>query len=154
MGRFDKLIMKLLRGASDASFAFDDLRYILEKLGFAERIRGSHHIFDRDDVEELVNIQRHGKDAKDIRYVRFATSSFATTCRESRMSKYEVIIYWSDEDQVFVVEVPELPGCKAHGDSHEDALANAKDAMEFWVDRARELGRAIPEPKGRKLMYA
>lgn len=70
------------------------------------------------------------------------------------MSKYEVIIYWSDEDQVFIAEVPELPGCKAHGDSHEDALANAKDAMEFWINRARELGRSVPEPKGRKLMYA
>ena len=72
MSRFDKLILKLLRGASDASFAFDDLRYILEKLGFAERIRGSHHIYDRDDVEELVNIQRHGKDAKayQVREVR------------------------------------------------------------------------------------
>jgi predicted RNase H-like HicB family nuclease len=70
------------------------------------------------------------------------------------MSKYEVIIYWSAEDQLFIAEVPELPGCKAHGDSHEDALANAKDAMEFWIDRARELGRSIPEPKGRRLMYA
>jgi predicted RNA binding protein YcfA (HicA-like mRNA interferase family) len=64
MSRFDKLILKLLRGAGDANFAFDDLRYILEKLGFDERIRGSHHIYDRDDIPELVNIQRHGKDVK------------------------------------------------------------------------------------------
>lgn len=70
------------------------------------------------------------------------------------MNKYEVIIYWSAEDQLFIAEVPELPGCKAHGDSHEDALANAKDAMEFWIDRARELARPIPEPQGRKLMFA
>lgn len=70
------------------------------------------------------------------------------------MNKYEVIIYWSDEDQVFIAEVPELPGCKAHGDSHGDALANAVEAMEFWIDRARELGRPVPEPKGRKLMFA
>lgn len=64
MSRFDKLLMKLLRGTADASFAFDDLRYILERLGFDERIRGSHHMFDRDGIPELVNIQRHGKDAK------------------------------------------------------------------------------------------
>lgn len=70
------------------------------------------------------------------------------------MNKYEVIIYWSDEDQVFIAEVPELPGCKAHGDSHGDALANAMDAMEFWIDRARELGRPVPESKGRRLMFA
>lgn len=70
------------------------------------------------------------------------------------MSKYEVIIYWSAEDPLSIAEIPELPGCKAHGDSHEDALANAKDAMDFWIDRARELGRPIPDPKGRRLMYA
>lgn len=64
MSQLDKLLSKLLRGTSDASFAFDDLRYILERLGFDERIRGSHHIYDRDDVPELINIQRHGKDAK------------------------------------------------------------------------------------------
>ena len=72
MSRFDKLLVKLLRGTSDASFAFDDLRYILAKLGFDERIRGSHHIYDREDIPELVNIQRHGKDAKpyQVREVR------------------------------------------------------------------------------------
>jgi hypothetical protein len=72
MSRFDKLLLKLLRGTSDASFAFDDLRYILEKLQFDERIRGSHHIYDREDIPELVNLQRHGKDAKpyQIRDVR------------------------------------------------------------------------------------
>lgn len=64
MSKFDKLLVKLLRGTSDASFAFDDLRQILGKLGFDERIRGSHHMFDRDGIPELVNIQRHGKDAK------------------------------------------------------------------------------------------
>jgi virulence-associated protein VapD len=64
MSKFDKLLVKLLRGTSDASFAFDDLRQILGKLGFAERIRGSHHMFDRDGIPELINIQRHGKDAK------------------------------------------------------------------------------------------
>lgn len=64
MSRFDKLLLKLLRATSDAGFAFDDLRYVLEKLGFDERVRGSHHMFDRDGIPELVNIQRHGKDAK------------------------------------------------------------------------------------------
>ena len=70
------------------------------------------------------------------------------------MSKYEIIIFWSDEDQVYVVDIPELPGCMAHGDTEEGALANAKDAMAFWLDTARELDRPIPEPKGRRLMFA
>ena len=70
------------------------------------------------------------------------------------MPKYEIIIYWSNEDQVFVGEVPELPGCLAHGDSEESALQNVKEAMQLWLDTAREFGDPIPEPKGRRLMYA
>jgi predicted RNase H-like HicB family nuclease len=70
------------------------------------------------------------------------------------MHKYEIIIYWSNEDQVFVAEVPELPGCVAHGDSHEAALANANDAMQLWLDTAKECGHPIPEPKGQRLMLA
>ena len=70
------------------------------------------------------------------------------------MHKYEVIIYWSDEDQVFIAEVPELPGCAAHGDSAENALANCQDAIDLWLDTAKEFGREIPEPKGRRLQFA
>jgi predicted RNase H-like HicB family nuclease len=70
------------------------------------------------------------------------------------MPKYEVIIYWSDEDQVFVAEVPEIVGCMAHGDSQETALANVKEAIQLWVDTAQEFGVPVPEPKGRRLMLA
>lgn len=68
--------------------------------------------------------------------------------------KYEVILYWSDEDQVFIAEVPELPGCMAHGDSQESALANAQEAIQLWIDTAREFGDPVPEPKGRRLIFA
>ncbi len=67
--------------------------------------------------------------------------------------KYELIIYWSAEDQSFVVEVPELPGCMADGETYELAVANARDVIEQWIETARELGRTVPEPRGR-LMYA
>jgi predicted RNase H-like HicB family nuclease len=70
------------------------------------------------------------------------------------MYKYEIIIYWSDEDGVFVAEAPELPGCVAHGSSREEALANANTAIQLWIDTAKEFGDPIPEPKGRRLMYA
>ncbi|MDS4025592.1 MAG: type II toxin-antitoxin system HicB family antitoxin [Candidatus Contendobacter sp.] len=70
------------------------------------------------------------------------------------MNHYEIIIYWSDEDQAFLAEVPELPGCMAHGDSYEEALRNVRDAMALWLDGAREQGESIPMPKGRRLMYA
>jgi len=70
------------------------------------------------------------------------------------MNRYEVIIYWSVEDQAFVAEVPELPGCAAHGPSHEAALANAQEAIALWIETAREFGDPIPEPKGRRLIFA
>ncbi len=68
--------------------------------------------------------------------------------------KYEIIIYWSNEDRLFIAEVPELPGCMAHGDTYEASLANVKEAAQFWIDTAVELGRPVPEPKGRRLMLA
>jgi predicted RNase H-like HicB family nuclease len=70
------------------------------------------------------------------------------------MSKYEVIIYWSDEDQVFVAEVPEVPGCSAHGATQEAALTSAQEAIRLWIETAREFGDPIPEPKGRRLILA
>ena len=70
------------------------------------------------------------------------------------MRKYEIIIYWSNEDQNFVAEVPELPGCMAHGGTPEAALARAHEAVELWIDTAREFGDPIPEPKGERLMLA
>jgi predicted RNase H-like HicB family nuclease len=70
------------------------------------------------------------------------------------MQRYEIIIYWSDEDKVFVADVPELPGCMAHGHTEELALSNVKDAKQLWIDTAKEFGDPIPEPKGRRLMYA
>ncbi len=70
------------------------------------------------------------------------------------MFKYEIIIYWSDEDKVYVTEVPELPGCTAHGESYDKALVNAQEAIRLWIDTAKEFGDPIPEPKGRRLMFA
>ena len=70
------------------------------------------------------------------------------------MHRYEIILYWGNEDQAFIAEAPELPGCMAHGDDQEEALKNIQDAMQFWIDTARELGRSVPEPKGERLMYA
>ena len=70
------------------------------------------------------------------------------------MYKYEVIIYWSDEDQVFIAELPELPGCMAHGESQELALKNAQEAIQIWIDTANEFGEPVPVPKGRRLMLA
>ena len=65
------------------------------------------------------------------------------------MSKYEVIIYWSKDDQAFIAEVPELSGCAADGATYQEALANVETIIQEWVETAKDLGRPIPEPKGR-----
>jgi predicted RNase H-like HicB family nuclease len=69
------------------------------------------------------------------------------------MIKYELIIYWSEEDNSFVAEVPELPGCAADGETYIEALQNVQIVMQEWIETAQELGRSIPQPKG-KLVYA
>ena len=70
------------------------------------------------------------------------------------MPKYEIIIFWSDDDSVFVAEVPELPGCAAHGKTPRKALENAEAAIGLWLQTAKKLRRAIPKPKGRRLKFA
>ena len=70
------------------------------------------------------------------------------------MQRYEIILYWSNEDQVFVAEVPELPGCMAHGNSQQEALTNVSAAMELWIETAQKFGDPVPEPKGRRLVLA
>jgi predicted RNase H-like HicB family nuclease len=70
------------------------------------------------------------------------------------MSKYEIIIFWSEEDSAYVADVPELPGCMAHGASYEEALISSQQAINLWVETAQDLGREIPKPKGRRLQYA
>jgi predicted RNase H-like HicB family nuclease len=67
--------------------------------------------------------------------------------------KYEMILYWSSEDEAFIAEVPELPGCSADGTTYQEAVANAEQIIREWLETALELGRPIPKPRGR-LMYA
>ena len=68
-------------------------------------------------------------------------------------SRYEMIIFWSEEDKAFIAEVPELPGCIADGTTYQEAVSNAEVVIRQWIETAKELGRPIPQPKGR-LMYA
>ncbi len=68
--------------------------------------------------------------------------------------KYEVILYWSEEDNAFIAEVPELPGCAADGATYEKALKNVERVIQEWIETAREEGRSIPEPKKGRLVFA
>ena len=69
------------------------------------------------------------------------------------MFKYEVILYWSEEDRAFIAEVPELPGCAADGATYQEALADVEVVIGEWIETAQDLGRTVPKPKGR-LMFA
>ncbi len=81
---------------------------------------------------------------------RFTTNqSYDTSYEKKTMARFEIIIYWSDDDQVFIAEAPELPGCMADGKTYQEAIANAEVVMQEWIETAKELGRAVPEPKGR-----
>jgi len=120
VGKYADLIQRILGGRADASIKFSELRQLLLRLGFDERVRGDHHIF--------TNIGWEWK---------------------KMSSKYEIIIYWSPEDEAFIAEVPELPGCMADGGSYQEAVANVESVIEQWIETARELGRPIPAPRGR-----
>ncbi len=90
---------------------------------------GIHRIFTKDEVTEIINIQPKSGMAK-------------------AYPKYEIIIFWSEDDQSFIAEVPELAGCMAVGLSDAEALSNAQVVIQEWIDTAQELGREIPTSRG------
>ena len=69
------------------------------------------------------------------------------------MNRFEIIIFWSDEDQAFIADVPELPGCMAHGETHESALSAVQDAISLWLETAQATGRVVPQPRGARLLF-
>lgn len=69
------------------------------------------------------------------------------------MLQYEIVIFWSDEDDLYIAYAPELPRCMAHGDTYQDALKNILDAMEFWIDTAKETGKPVPKPKVGQIVF-
>ncbi len=117
-----------------------------------ERVRGDHHIFTRDDVEEILNLQSRGSLSKayQVKQVRDVIIRYRLAGKTMPNSpRYEIIIYWSEPDQAFIAEVPELPGCASDGKTPAEALATVDLIAREWIETARELGRSVPEPKGR-----
>ncbi|HRP70041.1 MAG TPA: type II toxin-antitoxin system HicB family antitoxin [Turneriella sp.] len=153
MSFYEKLLNKILLGQSDANIEFTELCKLLEKLGFSMHITGSHHVFRKEGVRELINVQKDGGKAKPCQIpgqANFSRLQFQGVV----MNKYEIIIFYSNEDEAFIAEVPELPGCMAHGATNEEALRSANDAIAAWLETAKKFGDPIPQPKGRKLMFA
>ncbi|HEX6047627.1 MAG TPA: type II toxin-antitoxin system HicB family antitoxin [Gemmatimonadaceae bacterium] len=116
---------------------------------------------DADTAVLLARVQRRVSDTAypaGLRQVRAILTKDGLTTAEppEGMStyKYELIVYWSAEDAAFVVDVPELPGCMAHGTTPTEAVEHAQEAITLWPEVARKDGRPIPEPKGRRLLLA
>ena len=152
MGSLDKTLNAILSGVQDASINFGDLVHLLLALGFIQRIKGDHHIFTRQGVVEIINLQPKGSKAKpyQVKQVRNIILRYKLGCA---MSRYEIVVYWSDEDDCYIAEVPELPGCMADGADRQEVVRNVELVIDQWLETAQEEGRPIPVPKGR-LMYA
>ena len=104
-------------------------------------------------VAETVNLQRDGGNSKphQSRQVR---RLLLKSGAKRLMHKLEIIHAWSNQDQAFLAEVPELPGCMAHGDSQQAALSRVNGAMQLWIDTAREFGGPMPQPRSARLTLA
>ena len=150
----EKTLGRLLSGTADATIRFDDLCQLLERLGFEKaRARQPSLVPEgRNRGENQLAARRREREA--IPGETGPGCDFEGEAWFETMIKYEVIIYWSDEDDAFIADVPELPGCSAHGPTQEDALSSAQDAIRLWIDTAKEFGDPIPEPKGRRLILA
>jgi predicted RNase H-like HicB family nuclease/predicted RNA binding protein YcfA (HicA-like mRNA interferase family) len=155
MSKFEKIISKILSGASDKNIKFQELLTILKNFRFEERIKGSHHIFYRKDIEEIINIQAgKNENAKAYQVMQLREIIWKYRLMNKIMKpKYEIMIYRSEQDESFIAEVPELAGCMADGKTYQSALKNVEQIISEWVETAQLTGRPVPEPKGR-LKYA
>jgi predicted RNase H-like HicB family nuclease len=147
----EKTLEKLLRGQSDANIRFDELCHLLQAKGFRMRISGSHPFHPT---------RRNGTHQPPARRLQRQAISSSTSPQNSgklqtnmKPNRYEMIVWWSDEDTAYVVDVPELPGCMAHGSTRRAAIKNAEDAIKFWIKTAKDDGLEIPSPRGR-LVFA
>ena len=149
----NRLLRRILDGRSDANIRFDELRRLMYWLGFSERIRGSHHIYRKPVWMRKSTYNRSEAWPRNIRRGNRKLYSSNTDLGLVGL-KYEIIIYWSEQDGHYIAEVPELPGCMADGETLEETLTMVQEVMQLWIETASEYGGPIPEPKGRRLMFA
>ncbi len=145
------ILLRVIGGSSDQNIRFDELRNLLLRLHFAERIRGSHHIFTREGVAEIVNLQPKGSRRKHIRSNKYVKFWFNINWQKGLNDEVRDHSLLERRCEAFIAEVPELAGCAADGPTRQEALANVEVVIAEWLETARELGRPIPEPKGRLL---
>src|SRR5438105_2096725 len=147
-----RLLVRIRRG-DVRNVAFSDLVRLLRALGFQEvGGRGSHRVFAHPKVVELVNVQEEHGAAKpyQVRHVANPCSAIRSQLGGGPVTRaYRTDVSWSDEDNAWVADVPELAYCSAHGPTPHDAVAEVERAIDAWIDAATAAGRPIPEPQPR-----
>jgi predicted RNase H-like HicB family nuclease len=147
----EKTLEKLLRGESDANIRFE------ETLSLAPNKRFPNADFRQSSYFHTAG--RDGAHQPSTRRLKGKAISSSTNPQDSgklqiamKHNSYEMIIWWSTADNAYVVDVPELPGCMAHGATRQAAIKNAEDAIRFWIKTAKDDGLGIPAPRGRLLV--
>ena len=137
MGRRKKLLTRILARLSDANIPFEQTRTLLNRMGFSERIVGSHHILAREDVHERPNLQ--------------PTREGMLKLKPPEEDRFEIDIFWSDEDGAYIALVPAIPSCTAWGETYEEALTKVRTAIRGNIEVAREFDHPIPQPRARQV---
>jgi predicted RNase H-like HicB family nuclease/predicted RNA binding protein YcfA (HicA-like mRNA interferase family) len=147
------VLLARIRRADNTNVSFDDLVRLVQALGFREvGGRDSHRVFAHPDVAELVNLQVERGQAKALPgqascgpwcAVQFVVGGGAMN------PGYRIEVFWSDEDEVWIADVPDLPMCSAHGPTPHEAVGEVEQAIEAWLDAARATGRPAPKPSSR-----
>jgi predicted RNase H-like HicB family nuclease len=156
VSKWEKFWAKILSGQFDGNIDFAELVAYLRRCGFEQTSKGSHNLFTKmgSEHESSCNLRVPRRNAikcgKSVIYLFRSRRPRRPAMSEN---KYDSIIYWDQADGIFVVEVPELAGCKAHGKTKREALESAEQTEALWLETARSQGREIPSPKG-KLVFA
>ena len=149
-----KLLKKLL--SSSKNISFSDAVTIVEAFGFRrDRVNGSHHIFVRDDVPELINLQKPKGKSRVVSNQTIAANRRTIQSSDGgrRMKDYHVNLFYSDDDAGYIADIPDLQSCSAFGETPEEALSEVLKAKKVWLEAAEANGKPIPKPSFRPLIY-
>ena len=149
------LLRRISNGAVN-NVPFGDFTDLLAGFGFElRRINGSHHIFSHSRIDEMVNVQQVGRQAKpyQMRQVLRLAEKYSLHLEDWNMRDYHINIFYSEEDAGYIADIPDLQDCSAFGNSPEEALAEVRLAMAAWLKAAKDLGKPVPEPRYRPAIY-
>jgi predicted RNase H-like HicB family nuclease len=144
MSKHENTKQRVLSGTANASIHFDDLCQMLCRMGFRDRTNGSHRIFTKDGVAEIINLQPN-KDGKAKPYPSQASQGYNKDAQFMK-HEYPIQIVWSSEDEAYIAFAGQLDGCMADGATPEEAITNLRVIVQEWIETAKAEGRSVPSP--------